>query len=102
MKTCNKDVRYRTINKMIEYMVISKNEKLNLLSLFRKKKPSCFSLMKRTPSFSNLCDGCAASLESSFLLNRILPEPFTAWNKKEDNELINMGINLDNQVNLFL
>ena len=51
---------------------------LNLLSDLRKN-PSCFSLTKRTPSFSNLCEGWPkARAATSLLLNLILPEDRTA------------------------
>ena len=52
--------------------------KYNLLSDLRKN-PSCFSLTKSTPSFSNLCEGWPkARAATSLLLNLILPEDRTA------------------------
>ena len=59
-----------------------KLKEFDLLSVLLKK-PSCFSLTKSTPSFSNLCEGWPkAKAATSLLLNLILPEDRTACKQR--------------------
>lgn len=66
----NNTILVYNINKYICIFIYSGSIK-NLLSVLRKK-PSCRSLTYRVPSFSNFCEGCVASVNSSCLLNLIL------------------------------
>ncbi len=78
----------KLLNETKKYVFFENKNNNVLLSVFLKN-PSCFSLMKRTPSFSNLCDGWAANPVTSLLLKRIWVDAFTVWNEKKMKQWIN-------------